>query len=555
MALNDIATQFRDIFEKLTLVQKISIGAALAAVFITLGVLLVWANRPVYKTLYANMNSDDAPLVIQKLKEGNIPYRLKDGGASVDVPQELVYDTRLDLAREGLPKGGGAGFELFDKSSYGMTEFLQDVNYQRALQGELARTIVSLNEIEEARVHLTVPKNRLFISEEESSKAAVVVKLRSGANLTREQVKAIGSLVAGSVKGLVPENVQIVDTTGRLLSDFLSEDGSPVMMTQTQLEYQKKIERELEGKLYGILGRTLGETGAVAKVTAEIDFSKREINKEEFDREPVLRSAENIEIISKNSPEGPQGVPGVESNLAEPQVLNGNTNSEYEKTEERTNFEIGKTVTKEVKAYGTLKKLSVAVVVDNRSIYRTDNASGKEVMESVPRTPEELNSIRMLVATAVGFDESRGDQVEVSNISFDTSSQQQEQTLLKREKTVELITIASKYALAVIILLIFYFAVIRRILKKLDKTVVYNQDGSITVTTGGLDSVDVTLKDSAGFPKTLEELEREVEQELDDSIPMNTDAVKSKVMLKKIEEFCEEDPEGAANIIKSMLKG
>ncbi len=554
MALQDVVTQFKDIFEKLTLVQKISIGTALTAVLVTLGVLIIWANRPVYKTLYANMNSDDAPLVIQKLKEGNVPYRLKEGGGTVEVPQELVYDTRLELAREGLPKGGGAGFELFDKSSYGMTEFLQDVNYQRALQGELARTISSLNEIEEARVHLTIPKNRLFISEEESAKAAVVIKLKRGAELNREQVKAISSLVSGSVKGLIPENVQVVDTTGRLLSDFLGEENSPVMMTQTQLEYQKRIERELESKLYGILSRTLGETGAVAKVTAEIDFSKRETSKEEFGREPVIRSSENIETISTNAPGGPQGVPGVESNLAEPQVLGGNTNSSYEHTEERSNFEIDKTVTKEIKAFGTIKKISVAVVVDNKNVFRKDEATGEQITESVPRTQEELNSIRALVATAVGFDQARGDQVEVNNISFDTSAQQQEQLLLQREKTVELITIASKYALAVIILLLFYFAVVRRILKKLDKTVTYNDDGTITVTSA-LDSVDVTLKGSAGFPKTLEELEREVEQELDESIPMNTDAVKSKVMLKKIEEFCEEDPEGAANIIKSMLKG
>jgi len=554
MALQDVVTQFKDIFEKLTLVQKISIGAALGAVLVTLAVLLIWANRPVYKTLYANMNADDAPLVIEKLKEGNVPYRLKEGGGTVEVPQELVYDTRLGLAREGLPRGGGAGFELFDKSSYGMTEFLQDVNYQRALQGELARTISSLNEVEEARVHLTIPKNRLFISEEEAAKAAVVIKLRRGANLNQEQVKAISSLVSGAVKGLTTDSVQIVDTTGRLLSEFLDEEHSPVMMTQTQLEYQRRIERELESKLYGILGRTLGETGAVAKVTAEIDFSKRETSREEFGREPVIRSSENIETISSNAPGGPQGVPGVESNLAEPQVLGGNTNSSYEHTEERSNFEIDKTVTREVKAFGTIKKISVAVVVDNKNVFRTDNTTGNQITESVPRTQDELNSIRALVATAVGFDQARGDQVEVTNISFDTSEQQQEQLLLKREKTVELITIASKYALAVIILLLFYFAVVRRILKKLDKTVTYNDDGTITVSSA-LDSVDVTLKDSAGFPKTLEELEREVEQELDESIPMNTDAVKSKVMLKKIEEFCEEDPEGAANIIKSMLKG
>ncbi|WP_022851948.1 flagellar basal-body MS-ring/collar protein FliF [Limisalsivibrio acetivorans] len=555
MALNDVVSQFRDIFNKLTLVQKISIGSAAGAVIITLAALLIWANRPVYKTLFANMTEDDAPAVVEKLKENNVPYRLKEGGATVEVPQEMVYETRLELAREGLPKGGGQGFELFDKSSYGMTEFLQDVNYQRALQGELSRTISSLNEIEEARVHLTIPKNKLFISEDESAKAAVVLKL-AGSRLGQEQVKAIASLVAGSVKGLVNENVQIVDTNGRLLSDFLDTEDSPLMLTQTQLEYQKKIERSLELKLNDILGRTVGSGNAVARVTAEIDFSKRESTTEEFDPNPVLRSQQSLSVTSTNSPQTPQGVPGVESNLAEPEVLNNDANSEYEKAEETQNFEVGKKVTREQKAYGTIKRISVAVVVDDKKVTRTEGEN--EIVETQPRGEEELAAIRNLVAMAVGYNSNRGDQVEVSNISFDTTAESQEQVLLKREKTMELISTASKYAVAVIILILFYFLVIRRILKKMDKTVVYHEDGTVTVASGGHydeGGLDVTVKDESGFPKTLEELEREVEQELDESAPMDVETVKTKVMVKKIEEFCEEDPEGAANIIKTMLKG
>jgi flagellar M-ring protein FliF len=498
------------------------------------------------------MTSDDAAMVVEKLKEGRIPYKLEDGGAKITIPDEMVYETRLELAKEGIPRGGGSGLELFDKSSFGMTEFMQNVNYQRALQGELSRTISAIKEISEARVHLTIPKDRLFIADSELAKAAVVLKMR-GNSLGREQVKAIASLVSGAVKGLSPENVQIVDTQGRLLSEFLAEEGAPLMMTQTQLEYQKKVERTLESKVNQILMRTLGKGNAVAQVTAEIDFSKKDITREEFDPNPVLRSQQSLEISSTNKADGPQGIPGVQSNLAEPDIGNDGRNQEYNKAEETQNFEIGKTVTVEQKAYGTIKRVTVAVVVDDRKVAEKDEEDN-DVIVGKPRTEDEIRSIRNLVAMAVGYNETRGDQIEVSNISFDTTAKDQESEIIKREKTMELVSVVSKYLLAGIIVLLFYFLVIRKILKRLDKPVTVHEDGSITY--GELDQdvgIDVTLDDS--FPKTLEELEKEIESELDDSSAVDVDSVKSKVMLKKIEEFAAEDPEAMANLLKSLMRG
>lgn len=554
MALGDVISQFQETFKKLTMLQKVSVVSAVVAVVISVMVVVYWANRPVYKMLFAGMSSDDAALVIENLKAQNIPYKIEDGGAKITVPEQFVYETRLNLAREGIPKGGGSGLELFDKTSFGMTEFMQNINYQRALQGELARTIGSLKEISEARVHLTLPKDRLFVSDEESAKASVILRLKNGENLGREEVKAIASLVSGAVKGLSTENVSIVDTSGRLLSEFLSEDAEPLMLTQTQLEYQRKVEKDLENKVNEILGRTLGVGNAVAKVTADIDFAKRDVTKEEFDPNPVLRSQQSLEINSTNKPEAPEGVPGVQSNLAEPDITPAGTNQEYQKSEETQNFEIGKTVTVEQKPYGTIKRVTVAVVVDDKKEPGEDD-KGEEVLVGKPRTEEEMKSIKNLVAMAVGYDETRKDQIEVSNISFDTSAKDQEDTLVKREKTMELVGMLSKYALAVVIVLLFYFLVIRRILRKMDKPVTVHEDGSITYGDLGRDDVGLDLNMNERYPKSLEELEKEIENELSEGAPLDVETVKSKVMLKKIEEFAQEDPEAMANLVKSLMKG
>lgn len=556
MALGDMVSQFQETFKKLTLLQKASVAAAVAAVFISVIVIVYWANRPVYKMLFAGLTPDDAAAVVEKLKAQNIQYKLEDGGAKISVPEKDVYETRIELAKDGLPTGGGQGLELFDKSSFGMTEFMQNVNYQRALQGELSRTISSLKEIAEARVHLTIPKDRLFISDEDEAKASVIVKLREGQDLGREQVKAIASLVAGAVKGLTIKNVQIVDTSGRLLSEFLTDAAEPLMLTATQLEYQRKVEKDLENKVNDILSSTLGDGNAVAKVTADIDFAKRDVKKEEYDPNPVLRSQQTSEINSTNTPDTPQGVPGVQTNLAEPTVTPAGQKSEYSKSDETQNFEIGKTVTVESKPYGTIKRITVAVVVDDKKTPDPATKNSKTpTVKSIPRTAAELATIKGLVSMAVGYDKQRGDQVEVSNISFDTSAKDQEATTDQREKTMELVNMVSKYALAVVIILLFYFLVVRRILKKMDKPVTVHEDGSITYGDLGREDLGLDLDVNQRYPKSLEELEREIESELNEGAPVDVDTVKSKVMLKKIEEFAGEDPEAMANLLKTLLKG
>jgi flagellar M-ring protein FliF len=553
MNIKDVGEQFKKVFQKFSKVQQITIISAAVAILLSIIVLVYWANKPVYKILFANLSQEDAAEVVAKLKAKKIPYNLKDSGKTIEIPAKDVYETRIELAKEGIPKGGGVGFELFDKTSFGITEFAQNVNYQRALQGELSRTISTLEEVEEARVHLTLPKDKLFITEDGEPKAAVVLKLKKGETLNRDKVKAIASLVAGAVKGLKIQNVQIVDTQGNLLSESLNEENLPYVKTQTQLEYQKKIEKIIASKINSLLATTLGENNAVAQVTAEIDFDKKEINKEEYDQNPVLRSSQTIEIESKNTPNTPQGQPGVEPNLAEPNIQQNGVNSTYTKNEETQNFEIGKTVTKEEKSIGSIKRLTIAVVVNDRAEIVKEGK--KEVTKYVPRTKEELDKIKGLVAKAAGFDEKRGDQIEVTNVSFDTS-QMSESKLLEKEKMNELIIQISKYVMVLIMFLLFYFLVIRPIMKKLGD-IKETKSGELAAV-GDIPikgaNVDLQLDDSVKFPKTLEELEREIESELDEKVSVDVGTVKTKVMVKKIEESVKEDPEMIANLIKTWLK-
>ncbi|PMP69509.1 MAG: flagellar M-ring protein FliF [Calditerrivibrio nitroreducens] len=553
MNIKDVGEQFKKVFQKFSKVQQITIISAAVAILLSIIVLVYWANKPVYKILFANLSQEDAAEVVAKLKAKKIPYNLKDSGKTIEIPAKDVYETRIELAKEGIPKGGGVGFELFDKTSFGITEFAQNVNYQRALQGELSRTISTLEEVEEARVHLTLPKDKLFITEDGEPKAAVVLKLKKGETLNRDKVKAIASLVAGAVKGLKIQNVQIVDTQGNLLSESLNEENLPYVKTQTQLEYQKKIEKIIASKINSLLATTLGENNAVAQVTAEIDFDKKEINKEEYDQNPVLRSSQTIEIESKNTPNTPQGQPGVEPNLAEPNIQQNGVNSTYTKNEETQNFEIGKTVTKEEKSIGSIKRLTIAVVVNDRAEIVKEGK--KEVTKYVPRTKEELDKIKGLVAKAAGFDEKRGDQIEVTNVSFDTS-QMSESKLLEKEKMNELIIQISKYVMVLIMFLLFYFLVIRPIMKKLGD-IKETKSGELAAV-GDIPikgaNVDLQLDDSVKFPKTLEELEREIESELDEKVSVDVGTVKTKVMVKKIEEAVKEDPEMIANLIKTWLK-
>ncbi len=557
MALKDFSNQFLNLFEKLSLLQKVALGAATLTVVISTTVLVLWANAPSYKVLYNNISNEDLEDVVEYLTKDGMKYKvIKDGdvGNAVEVPFDAVYDTRVKLAEMGLPKEDTIGFELFDTASFGMTEQQQNVSYQRALQGELSATIASMSEIAEAKVLITVPKDRLFAVEEEDSKASVVIKFMPNITFTQAQIRAVSHLVSAAVKGLKPENVQIVDTSGNLLSEFLTEANQPFLLSQTQLEQQRKEEKIKEASLNDILSRIVGDGKFVAKVNLNMDFNKREILEEIFDQNPVLRSQQTLEIVSKSYGQGPSGIPGVESNLAEPDILIDNILSEYNKNEETQNYEISKKVVREEKTGGEVKRMTISVVLDHQEVAGTDGA-----IERKPRAEEDLVKIKANIASAVGFDPARGDVIEVSNISFDTSdgsTSVASKLASLREKNMQLVLSGMKYLTAVVILILFYFLAIRPILRRLDVAREIDDDllgeSALDAQLAGL---DLSIGGDSAMPKSLADLEREIESELEDSVPLDVEAVKSKVMLKKIEEQANEDPEVVANLLKAYIKG
>jgi flagellar M-ring protein FliF len=386
----------------------------------------MWANRPVYQVLFSNLSPEDAGAITEKLKESKIPYEIGDSG-SVMVPEDKVLELRMTLASQGLPSGGGVGFEIFDKTSIGMTDFIQKINYRRALQGELGRTIGQLSEVEQARVHLAVPEKTLFSDNKEHTSASVVLKLRGGRTLTQNQIQGIVHLVSSSVEGLNPQNITIVDTNGNMLSRP-SDDSYNGQTSNNQNEYQRGIEKSLEDRVQSMLERAVGPGKAVVRISSMLDFTQVETTEEKFDPDKTaVRSEQRSQENSSGSSGTTSGVPGVLSNLPNakaenPKAAGGKTgnSSQSNRTQETINYEINKTVNHILEPVGNLKKLSAAVLIDGN--YETiKGTDGKETRKYVPRTEEELKKYTEIVKKAVGYSEERGDQVEVLSIPFESN--------------------------------------------------------------------------------------------------------------------------------------
>lgn len=405
-------------FKGLSPVQRVAITVAVGGGLIAMIILGVWANRPDYGVLYSNLSERDAAAVVSKLKEMKISYRLEGGGHSILIPSEAIYDTRLELATSGLPEGGGVGFEIFDRTNFGMTDFVQQLNYQRALQGELSRTINQFPEVETSRIHLSIPKKSLFAEEQEEARASVIVKLKQGRSLNRNQVQGILHLVASSTEGLSPQNITVVDTQGHLLSE--GGDSNPMTrLGESQWEFQINLERTLEKRVQTMLEKAVGPNRAIVRASVDLDFKQIEETEERFDPEaPVVRSEQRSEEKTKGGYPGPSGIPGVRSNVPPGQAqLGTSSSSTFQKSNETINYEINRKTRRIVEPTGRIRKLSVAVLLDG-SYEKVTGKDGAEVSKYIPRTPEEMRRYESIVKKAVGYNAERGDEVEVANISF-----------------------------------------------------------------------------------------------------------------------------------------
>ncbi len=408
-------------FNQFTINQRFIILLALAGSIAGLVAVTLWTQQPDMQVLFANLAVDDASGIIDKLKDAKVPYETANGGTTVLVPSAQVHDLRLEMAGQGLPHGGGVGYEIFDRTTMGMSDFVQKLNYRRALQGELARTITQMPEVERARVHLAIPERRLFATEQDRARASVVVSLRASQTLSKAQIQGVVHLVSSSVEGLQARDVTVVDGHGNLLSNTSSDESAG--LSGTQMEYQRTLEKDIETRIQTMLERIVGVNKAVVRVSSVLDFRKIETTEERYDPNgQVVRSEQRGQEKSSGVNGTSGGVPGVESNVpGGTEAEGGQTSSNNNQTKNETvNYEISRTVSRIVEPTGTIKKLSVAVLVDGtyEGGGKPGEAGADQSKKYVPRSEEEMKRIEEIVKKAMGYSTERQDQVEVVSIQF-----------------------------------------------------------------------------------------------------------------------------------------
>lgn len=419
--------------------------------------LFMWTRSLDYHVLYANLAEDDAGLIVQKLKELKVPYKVGAGG--ILVPSDKVYELRLQFATLGLPRGAGVGFELFDKTDFGATDFVQKLNYRRALQGELSRTIMALSEVEQCRVHLATPEKSLFVQDAVRPSASVLLKLRKGRSLSQGQVQGIVHLVSNSIEGLNPRDVTIIDSRGDLLT---RPDDDSLGLSSSQLEYQRNYEKDIESRIIGILEPVAGKNKVRAKVTASIDFTKSEKTEEKYDPDgQVVRSEQKSS--EKSSSEGPSGVAGVTSNVPGKAAAQYTpARSQSQKQSDTVNYEISRITSHIVGPTAEVKRLSAAVIVDWAEVAQEGEQKEKG-KKSAPRSSEDMKLYEDLVKKAIGFVAERGDEVNVINMQFETMPHEELPEAPKRY--VEAVTSAAKYIIPLVAVVLFFLFVLRPLMK------------------------------------------------------------------------------------------
>ncbi|MGA3097296.1 MAG: flagellar basal-body MS-ring/collar protein FliF [Bryobacteraceae bacterium] len=411
--------QLIKLFSGLSMRQRISI--ALAAILTAAGIFAFvrWKRESDFRPLYTAMAPEDAAAVVQKLKETGIDYRLDDNGGSVLAPSSKIAESRLALAAAGLPKTGRIGFELFDKSAFGATEFVEHVNYKRALEGELERTVTSLAEVEQARVHLTLPKESIFLDKQQPAKASVVLKLRSLARISPQNVLAITNLVASAVEGLAPEAVSIVDADGNLLNrPKRTGDNDASEITAEALEVRQQLERDLVAKVVSTVEPLLGPDRFRAGASVECDLTSGEQQEETYDpTHSVMASSQKTEDVSDRA--SSSGIPGTASNLPGGAGHPAGSGSGTSRRTENVTFQSSRIVRQTHIPQGMIKRMSLSVLVDNTVRWEGAGAARRRILE--PPAPETLKTIKDLVAASTGFNAERGDQLIVESLPFESS--------------------------------------------------------------------------------------------------------------------------------------
>lgn len=534
--------QFNEFFKNLSPVKRSAIIASSFVVVVSMGILLVMVSGKNYAVLLKNVTPENLPMVMDQLRQKNIPYTLKDDGKTVMVPDDLLHSTQMALMAEvGSEKFGTIGLELFEKQDFGVTSYAQRINYQRALQGELTRAINTLSAVKQSKVLLALPPKKTFMEEGGSPSASVVVELQPGLSLSQEQVRGITHLVAASVENLEPGRVTVVDDRGKVLS---RNQGADSAISGELLELQRRLENTLEERLETMLTRVVGSGKAIVKVDATINPQQTTTIEEIIDPDATaLRSQTTEEELLDGSRTNPVGIPGARSNLpgAEDQGDVG-FKQNVRKESKTNNFAVPKTTKNIREAAGALSRVSVAVVVDGTT-KTTVNDKGESVETWQPRSPEELAKLESIIKNSVGFNEKRGDSVKIENIPFEKEDFGEANKILTFQERKKLLHGLFKWSLLGFSLALFFFVVVRPFMR--------------WVTDSFQESVEDML------PRTIEELEEL--QAVDNTLPgmsgalpvleesIDPDKAESELLKERILALMNDNEEKAAGAFSLWL--
>ncbi|MDR1728751.1 MAG: flagellar M-ring protein FliF [Acidobacteriota bacterium] len=558
--------------------------------FAVLGVALIcsvvyFMNRVEYQTLYRDLDPEDAQAIAAKLEEDKRDFRVKGTSILVAAPKEEIDKMRLEISGAGLGRSGRIGYEIFDKNQFGMTDFTEQINLQRALEGELSRTITSLSEISQARVHIVLPKDSYFEESRENAKASVVLSLKKGATLSKSSIEGIKGVVAGAVPGLSTHNVSIVDDEGRVLAQ--SMDSSDMARAERESGVRDQMEKDMVGKVVDILEPLVGAKNVRAKASIEMDFNTMEQTEETYNPNPpaVLshqRSEERIGGASIGA-----GIPGTQSNVgtAAP-VEAATTTPERVRESEVTNYEINKTVRHTVQPRGAVRRLSVAVILNDKVVAGKDK-DGAVTTKRVALTEDELETCLGLVQAAVGYDEQRGDVVSVKNVSFfdeatvaDDAPAGPWYVKLRRQ---EYFIPALKYVALLMLFVLAYFLLVRplrnRVFQALDgaQPAALEDAGDKQLPPGeavaglpagaaGADGAAAEAGKPASLPAAPETgesvltMENATDEQIERELMMESDSAEKgnrryAIIQKKLVEKAKKDPELVSQLIRSLMHG
>ena len=557
MDFRALFNQIGTLFQNLTMRQRIVAAVSVAVVVAFLVFLSFYKGGQKdtyagYSVLFENTSPSDSALILQQLEKDKVSYKVYNEG-TILVPSDVVYKERIAIAALGIPKNSKVGFEIFDNQEFGATDFEQRIKYLRALEGELARTIEGLKPIAEANVHIAIAKETVFTERQTPPTASIVLNIRPNMHLKIKQITGIKNLVAASVTNMKAENVKVVDQNGVPLGD--EDDLYENEMIQNQIKYKRDFEANYERKIINVLAPVIGGVDkVVAKVTIDFDFAREDTVSEVYDPNSVPRSEQAVEEKREGQkPAEVGGVPGAVSNIGPVEGLESQKSTEkYSKSSTTTNYEISKKVTNKKDEFATIKRLSAAVVVDGKYEYKKDEAGNNtEELEFVPLTKEQISSINDIVRQTIGYNQTRGDEVTVSNFEFkplqDDGTEVPTKTFIdKVNRYIAPFMPVVKYVIVMIILFVFY----KQVIVPFSERILAVNDEEEQLVLSDDDDEDETAEDTL---EKFRKARKKVEEQLGVSDDFSEEELRYDVLLEKLKTISNDKSEEIAILLQNLI--